>query len=300
MDKKRRDLINYLGHLSDIKKFSPNTVKAYKQDIDQFISFFNYSYYDLSRDKIRDFLSHLYLSTSNRATISRKIYAIKSFFQYLINRGISEKNPMELISVPKVEKKLPEILTEDEMGRFLESLPENSIQEVRNKALFELLYASGLRLSELTNLTIENINISERLLRVLGKGKKERIIPFNKKASKILQKYMFLSNEKYPKKNNYIFLNLKGEKISDRGVEKIVKEVFRKMTESTKNIYPHLLRHSFATHLLQRGVDLRMIQELLGHSNLSTTEKYTTLNYSDLLKSYNKFHPRSENDSDSS
>jgi len=298
MDKKRRDLINYLEHLSDIKKYSPNTIKAYKQDIDQFVSFFNHKYYDLSRDKIRDFLSHLYLSTSNRSTISRKIYAVKSFFQYLIKLGISERNPMELISIPKSDKILPEILTEAEITKFLENLPENSIQEIRNKALFELFYASGLRLSELTNLTRENTNFAERLLRVLGKGKKERIIPFNRKAGCILQKYISLSDEKYPTKSNYIFLNLRGRKISDRGVEKIVKEVYKKITESKKNIYPHLFRHSFATHLLQRGVDLRMIQELLGHSNLSTTEKYTTLNYSDLLKSYNKFHPRSENDSD--
>jgi len=296
MDKKRRDLTDYLEYLSDIKKFSPNTIKAYRQDIDQFMIFFNYEYHSLSRDMIRDFLSNLYLSTTNRSTVSRKIYAIRSFFQYLIQQGRSEKNPMDLISIPKADKKLPEILTEDEMIRFLDELPGESISDIRNKALIELFYASGLRLSELTNLKKENINFNERLLRVLGKGNKERIVPFNRKAGEVLKKYISISDAEFKKSNEYIFLNYRGEKISERGVEKIVKEVFKKISDSGKNVYPHLFRHSFATHLLQRGVDLRVIQELLGHSNLSTTEKYTTLNYSDLLKSYNRFHPRSGND----
>ncbi|MEN8223535.1 MAG: site-specific tyrosine recombinase/integron integrase [Acidobacteriota bacterium] len=298
MDKKREDLIVYLEFLSDIKKFSPNTIKAYRQDIDQFLIFFDYNLSDLSRDKIRDFLSSLYITSASRSTVSRKIYAIRSFFHYLIQQGKAEKNPMDLISVPKAERKLPEILTEDEMIRFLDQLPGESLSEIRNRALFELFYASGLRLSELTNLKRENINFGERVVRVLGKGNKERIVPFNRKAGDILRKYIALSDKKYNRASEYIFLNLYGKKISERGVEKIVKEVFKKISDSGKNVYPHLFRHSFATHLLQRGVDLRMIQELLGHSNLSTTEKYTTLNYSDLLKSYNKFHPRSGDSSD--
>ncbi len=298
MEKKNRYLTDYLDYLTDIKKFSLNTIKAYRQDIDQFIVFFNDIYKNLSRDNIRDYLSHLYLTTASRSTVSRKIYAIRSFFQYLIRQGLAEKNPMDLISVPKAERKLPEILTEDEMIKFLDALPGETLTEIRNKALFELFYASGLRLSELTNLKREDISFNERLIRVFGKGKKERIVPFNKKAKNILKEYISLSDKKYKRSNEFIFLNYTGKKISERGVEKIVKEVFKKISDSGKNIYPHLFRHSFATHLLQRGVDLRMIQELLGHSNLSTTEKYTTLNYSDLLKSYNKFHPRSENDTD--
>ncbi len=294
--KKRTDLTEYLEYLSDIKKFSPNTIKAYRQDIDQFLIFFKEENYNLSRDQIRDFLSSLYLTTSNRSTVSRKIYAVRSFFQYLIRQGTTEKNPMDLISVPKSDKKLPEILTEEEMISFLDKLPGESIIEKRNKALFELFYASGLRLSELTDLKIGNINFKERMIRVFGKGNKERIVPFNKKTGLVLQEYLALSNIEYRTRGEYIFLNFRGKKISARGVEKIVKEVFKKINDSGKNVYPHLFRHSFATHLLQRGVDLRMIQELLGHSNLSTTEKYTTLNYSDLLKSYNKFHPRSGND----
>ncbi len=297
MDENRKDLILYLEYLSEIKKFSPNTIKAYKQDIDEFLRFFNYKHSGLSRDNIRDFLSSLHNKSTNKATISRKIYAIKSFFRYLIDAGKSDINPMELVSIPKTEKSLPEILTEDEMIAFLDKLPEKTLLEVRNKALFELLYASGLRLSELTNLKVENINFKERLLRVIGKGNKERIVPFNNKARNIMKKYMSLTEEKYKKRTDYIFLNFRGGKLSDRGVEKIVKTVFRIINGSGKNIYPHLFRHSFATHLLQKGVDLRMIQELLGHSNLSTTEKYTTLNYKDLLKTYNKFHPRSEDKS---
>ncbi len=295
MDKRRRDLLDYLEYLSEIKKFSPNTIKAYRQDIDQFLIFFKESHYDLSRDQIRDFLSSLYLTTSNRSTVSRKIYAIRSFFQYLIRQGSTEKNPMDLVSIPKADKKLPEILTEEEMIRFLDNLPGETIIEIRNKALFELFYASGLRLSELTNLKMENINLAERMLRVLGKGNKERLVPFNRKTAEVLQEYLKVSSKEYKNRGEHIFLNFRGRKISERGVEKIVKEVFKRINDSGKNVYPHLFRHSFATHLLQRGVDLRMIQELLGHSNLATTEKYTTLNYSDLLKSYNKFHPRSGN-----
>lgn len=177
------------------------------------------------------------------------------------------------------------------MIRFLDNLPGETIIEIRNKALFELFYASGLRLSELTNLKMENINLAERMLRVLGKGNKERLVPFNRKTAEVLQEYLKVSSKEYKNRGEHIFLNFRGRKISERGVEKIVKEVFKRINDSGKNVYPHLFRHSFATHLLQRGVDLRMIQELLGHSNLATTEKYTTLNYSDLLKSYNKFHP---------
>ena len=298
MDKRRKDLLDYLEYLTDIKKFSPNTIKAYRQDIDQFLTFFKDGNYDLSRDQIRDFLSSLYLTTSNRSTVSRKIYAIRSFFQYLIRQGFTEKNPMDLVSIPKADRKLPEILTQDEMAKFLDNLPVGSIIEKRNKALFELFYASGLRLSELTNLKMENVNLNERMLRVFGKGNKERIVPFNRKTAEILQEYLTISAKEYKNRGEHIFLNFRGQKISERGVEKIVKEVFKKINDSGKNVYPHLFRHSFATHLLQRGVDLRMIQELLGHSNLATTEKYTTLNYSDLLKSYNKFHPRSESDPD--
>jgi len=295
MENSRRDLKDYLEYLSDIKKFSPNTVKAYRQDIAQFLTFFKDRYTGLTRDQIRDFLSSLYLTTSSRSTVSRKIYAIRSFYQYLIRRGLSEKNPMDLVSVPKADKKLPEILTEEEMGAFLDQLPGETVIEARNRALFELFYASGLRLSELTGLKIENINFSERMIRVLGKGKKERIVPFNQKTGGLIRQYLDISIREYVNRGEYLFLNHRGLKISERGVEKIVKEVFRKISGSGKNVYPHLFRHSFATHLLQRGVDLRMIQELLGHSNLSTTEKYTTLNYSDLLKSYNRFHPRSGN-----
>ncbi|MEN8153065.1 MAG: site-specific tyrosine recombinase/integron integrase [Acidobacteriota bacterium] len=294
MDKRRKDLKEYLEFLSEIKNFSPNTIKAYRQDIEQFINWFEENGVPLSRDNIKDFLSDIYMNTRNKSTLSRKIYAVRSFFQFLLNNGRIDKNPFDVISVPKIEKKLPKILTENEMAGFLDKLPEGSILEIRNKAIFELLYASGLRVSELTNLKKENINFRERLIRVFGKGKKVRIVPFNETAGSIIKKYLIISEKKYKILPEYIFLNFRGEKISDRGIEKILKKTFKEICETNKNIYPHLFRHSFATHLLQRGVNLRVIQELLGHSNLSTTEKYTVLNYSDLLKSYNKFHPRVE------
>jgi len=255
MDRQRKDLTAYLEYLSDIKKFSPNTVKAYRQDIEQFILFFNDETGNLTRDQIRDFLSSLYLATTNRSTVSRKIYAVRSYFQYLIRQGLTDRNPMDLVSVPKAEKKLPEILTEEEMMKFLDDLPGESFQDIRNRALLELFYASGLRLSELTNLKRDSINFRERLIRVLGKGNKERIIPFNRKSGKLLKEYLTLVDGKYSDPGAYVFLNLRGKKISDRGVEKIVKEIFGRISDSGRNVYPHLFRHSFATHLLQRGDD---------------------------------------------
>lgn len=296
MGENREYLKDYLEHLTEIKKFSSNTIRAYRQDIEQFLACFSERKVSFDKENIRDFLSEIYKKTENSSTLARKIYSIKSFFSYLVKTGKIEKNPMDLIFSPKTSKKLPEILTEDEMAGFLDSLPEENILNVRNKAIFELLYATGLRISELTSLKINDINFKERLVRVMGKGRKVRIVPFNENALIAVKKYIRLSSNEYSNRGEYVFLNYRGSKISVRGVEKTLKTLFLQVSESGKNVYPHLFRHSFATHLLQRGANLRIIQELLGHSNLSTTEKYTSLNYKDLLKSYKKFHPRSKKD----
>ena len=292
MDRQSRYLKEYLEHLGFIKQFSENTIKAYRQDIEQFFNYFHESKQAVSKDTIRDFLSTIFLKTKNKATMSRKIYAVKSFYTYLVRQGKIEKNPFDVISSPKIEKKLPQLLTEKEMNRFLDNLPEDKFLTLRNKAAFEFLYATGLRISELTNLKRGDIDFEEGLIRVLGKGKKERIVPFHDKARQILLRYLEAAREKFKTQNEFIFLNSKGNKITDRSIERILQDVFREVMQSSRSIYPHLFRHSFATHLLQRGADLRVIQELLGHSNLTTTEKYTNLNYSDLLKVYQQFHPR--------
>ncbi len=267
-------------------------MKAYRQDIRQFLDYFKENELKVSKDTIRDYISMIFLRTKNKATLSRKIYALKSFYAYQMQQGKIAKNPFDVISTPREEKKLPEILTEKEMLTFLDRLPEDSFIHMRNKAVFEFLYATGLRISELVNLRLVDINFSEALVRVLGKGKKERIVPFNDHAKGILLRYLEQVRQVFKQPVDYIFLNARGKKITDRAIEQILQKVYGEIMESNKKVYPHLFRHSFATHLLQRGANLRVIQELLGHSNLSTTEKYTSLNYSDLLNVYKKFHPR--------
>jgi len=294
MDKESRYLKEYIEYLRDIKKFSLNTIKAYRQDIEQFYNYLKENKLKIGRDVIKDFISIIFLRTRNKATVSRKIYAIRSFFSFLMKKGKLKENPFDFINTPKIDKKIPQILTEKEMIMFLDSLPQENFFKLRNKACFELLYATGLRVSELTNLKVQDIDFTEYVLRVMGKGKKERIVPFNDKARDILLKYLDEAEIKFKVKNEFIFLNSRGEKITERSVERIVQKSYKEVMKSNKRIYPHLFRHSFATHLLQRGANLRVIQELLGHENLSTTEKYTTLNYSDLLKVYKKFHPRAD------
>jgi integrase/recombinase XerC len=292
MEKRNKDLDDYLSYLRDIKKFSDNTIKAYRQDIDQFIRFFFEKKISVDKKSIRDFISTIYLNSRNKTTVSRKIYAIKSFFVYLHKNGRIEKNPFDGIGTPKIDKKIPQILTEREMIHFLERLPNKNFIELRNKAICELLYATGLRVSELTSLKFADIDFERRLIRVLGKGKKERIVPFNNTAKETLILYCQELKNKFKTKSEFVFLNFRGGRITERSVERILQKIYKDVMNSDKNIYPHLFRHSFATHLLQRGANLRMIQELLGHSNLSTTVKYTSLNYSDLLKVYKQFHPR--------
>jgi len=294
MEKSRRDLKDYLEYLSDIKKFSSNTVKAYRQDIEQFLTFFKNSYSGLSRDQVRDFLSSLYLTASSRSTVSRKIYAIRSFYQYLIRQGETEKNPMDLVSVPKAEKKLPEILTEEEMGAFLDQLPGDTVIEIRNRALCELFYATGLRLSELTGLKIENINLSDRLIRVLGKGNKERIVPVGEKAIAAVMGYRDELASEFniiPHEEEPVFLNKNRGRLSARSVRRILDDLIRKCGLTTP-VSPHGVRHTFATHMLDAGADLREVQELLGHKSLSTTQRYTHVTIDKLMKVYDKAHPR--------
>jgi integrase/recombinase XerC len=292
MDKESQYLTDYIEYLRLIKKFSPHTIKAYQQDILQFINYFKDNKLELKKENIRDYITFIYIKTKNKATISRKIYALKSFYLYQVTHGLVAKNPFDMINTPKMEKKLPEILTEKEMVTFLDKLPENTSLHLRNKAIFEFLYATGLRISELANLKKVDVNFQERMVRVMGKGKKERLVPFHEGAKEILLRYLCQTDKSHKRSSDFIFLNANGHKISERAIEIILHNTYKQIMKSDKKVYPHLFRHSFATHLLQRGANLRVIQELLGHSNLTTTEKYTSLNYGDLLKVYRQFHPR--------
>ncbi len=294
MDKAEQYLDNYISYLRDIKKFSANTIKAYQQDIAQFFKHMEKEKLLIDREDIRDYISKIFIQSRNKSTVARKIYALKSFYSFVLKNGGIEKNPFDGINTPKIDRKIPEILTISEMNKFLDRLPKKNFIELRNKAIFELLYATGMRISELTNLKLTDIDFENRLLRVMGKGKKERIVPFNETARDALQRFNRESNLKFKITKEYVFINTRGNKITDRSVERILQESFKQVMDSDKHVYPHLFRHSFATHLLQKGANLRVIQELLGHSNLSTTEKYTTLNFSDLLKVYKQYHPREQ------
>jgi len=294
MDPSGKLLKNYLDYLRDIRNVSEHTLRAYGQDIRQYLAFLKENRLQGDRQSARDFITWAFLQSGNKTTVARKIYAVKSFCNFQVQRGSLAVNPFDGIQSPKIDRRIPQILTETEMLDFLDKLPDETFIQLRNKTVFEFLYATGLRVSELTGLTHDHIRSAEGLIRVMGKGRKERIVPFNETAGRLLNRYIDACRSRFSRLPDQVFLNSRGSGISERSIERILQSTFRTVTGSPRRVYPHLFRHSFATHLLQRGANLRVIQELLGHANLATTQKYTSLNYGDLLKVYRQFHPRSK------
>ncbi len=292
MDEELRLLERYAGYLADIRRYSPHTVRAYRQDIGQFLAYFRERRLPVERSHVRDFLAHVFLRSRKKATVARKVYAVRSFYAWLVASGLRADNPLEGIATPKLEKRVPQALSEPEMAAFLDALPEEPFLALRNKAAFELLYATGLRVSELAGLNRDDLRPGERLLRVMGKGRKERIVPFHAAAGALLGRYLAERQRRFPAAGDAVLVNARGGRLSARSLERILAQTFRQLSSSATRVHPHLFRHSFASHLLQRGANLRVIQELLGHANLATTEKYTALDYSDLLRTYRRFHPR--------
>lgn len=292
-----KELKHFLDYLKYEKNASFHTISGYRRDIEQYLSFIQtkkIKYHQANHIIIRSFLAHLYNNNIKKSTAARKLAAIRSFYQYCIQKGWIDENPAKMVNTPKQEKSVPSFLSEEEMTAFLDLPISDKPLELRDRAILELLYATGLRVSELVGIDLSDINFEERLLRVLGKGKKERIVPFGTQAEKNLKRYVkkrYLIHEgKIDKKA--VFLNYRGERLSTRSVQRIVDGYFKKSAIKRK-ISPHSLRHSFASHLLGRGADLRVIQELLGHESLATTQKYTHLNLKRLLEVYKKSHPRS-------
>jgi len=292
VDQGSEDLNRYIAYLRDIKKFSPHTIRAYGSDIRQFLDFFSQQSLEPTRGNVRAFIAQVFARSRNKATTARKIYAVRSFYGFLVRSGALAHNPLEGMSTPRQERRIPRILTEGELQEFLDALPEENFLQLRNKALFEFLYATGLRVSEVTGMRSGDIHLRDRLVRVLGKGRKERIVPFHDQAAAVMARYLRRLRTEFPDCGDRVFVNHRGGILTPRSVERILKAAYRGLSRSQPGIHPHLLRHSFATHLLQRGANLRAIQELLGHSSLATTEKYTNLNLSDLMQTYKKFHPR--------
>ncbi len=331
----------YLQYMSSVKNSSPHTILNYGKDLRQFQEYLAPpgmqppGLTEITHTIIREFVGHLHDQGLEKSSIARKLAALRSFFKYCVREGMLQENPARLVPTPKLPKRLPAVLSAEEMVGFLDRLAEmgapaaggpapsqhrgrgtaaalrspgvSSVREdrlflPRDRALLELLYAAGLRVSELTGLNLVDIDRKERMLRVRGKGNKERIVPYGSKAQEALDKYWSLREElllqkaaarggrRGPAHMQAVFLNYAGRRLTQRSVGRIVKKYVR-LVNINWDLHPHSLRHAFATHLLADGADLRAIQELLGHQSLSTTQKYTHASIRQLMETYDKAHP---------
>ncbi|MDD3818718.1 MAG: site-specific tyrosine recombinase XerD [Actinomycetota bacterium] len=286
----------YMDYLKFERLMLPNTIESYERDLRKFkLYLYNNNIRDLcnlSREQTLDFLQDLYKSQSE-SSISRILSTLRSFYKFLMIEGVCKNNIWVQVNNPLKLRKIPEILSIEEVDRFLESIPVSGKLEIRDRAMFEIIYSCGLRVSEIVNLKIQNIDFEEELLRFRGKGNKERIVPVGERSMQLLKKYLRHSRSEIKRgnKTDFVFINRSGKKLTRQGFWKILKKYARKINLD-KNLYPHIFRHSFATHMIQRGADLRTVQELLGHSSISTTEIYTTLDKKHIKEVYFKYHPR--------
>jgi integrase/recombinase XerD len=291
----KESIEDFLRYLLIDKNYSNNTIESYKEDLLKFSEFFNNK--DISSidiDDLKKYVKYLNNQELNELSISRNISCIKSFYKYLNIEKIIDNNPSDSLFLPKVRKKLPNTLSEEEVDRLLD-IKLTDMYSYRNKAMLEVLYATGLRVSELVNLKMENIDFESDIIRTYGKGNKERVIPIGEYAKTYLEKY--LNEYRYQMlkhgNNEYVFLNNHGKNMTRQGFFKIIKQIASD-AGINKEISPHVLRHSFASHLLKHGADLRTIQELLGHSNVSTTQIYTHISNEELKENYKNYHPHGE------
>lgn len=285
-------LIEFLDYLTS-KNASEHTIKSYENDIVQFLNFIMgiglKDIRDVKVNHIRSFLSHLLNNGYSNTSLARKVSSIKAYMKFLIRIGRIAQNPAISIKSPKRKRKAPSFLTEREMEELFNLLPKNNIFDIRNIAIFELLYGSGLRASEIVNLKISDINFYNETVSVFGKRKKYRILPLTKKSVESLKEYIKLRGEK----EGFLFLSKNEKRLTQRDLQRIVNRFISQVTTLTR-MSPHTLRHTFATHLLTKGADLRAVQELLGHSSLSTTQIYTHYTVEKLKEIYKKSHPRGE------
>lgn len=282
---------DYLLFLKTEKKLGDNTINSYMLDLEDFFKTFNGSIESCTKKDILTYISSI--NGLEVSTVNRHISSLKSFFNYLVDESIIKVSPMEEISSLKKAKKLPKYLSISEVDKLL-NIPLNSEFDYRNKAMLELMYATGLRVSELVSIEYSNIDFENSIIRINGKGKKERIIPLGEVASYYLKVYLNDYRSKLLKRNTYnqVFLNNHGKPITRQGFNYILENI-RELTGITKEITPHVLRHSFATHLLEGGADIRSIQEMLGHENISTTNIYTEVVNDVLRSNYEMYHNRS-------
>ncbi len=292
MDKTIEDFLTYL---SSVKNLSRNTIDAYKRDL---LALFEYMKDEFNktdplqftRPELKSYLRNLFTHGYSRRSVRRKHSAIRRFFNYLQSRGLIKSNPATGILSIKLDKPLPDVISEEKLVKMLENWRPSNIFEVRNKAIIELLYSTGMRVSELVELKFDDLDLERREIRVIGKGRKERIVPLGTPAFDALFQY-FQIRESFNPRSNHLFTSKSGNPLTRDMIWRIVNNSFKRLS-TTYGIHPHTLRHSFATHMLSNGADLRTIQELLGHESIATTEIYINLSLPRIKKIYDKTHPR--------
>jgi integrase/recombinase XerC len=298
----------YLESLAAEKGYSDNTCRCYRNDLDGFLSYLVHSSFSndsssqcvdqidvhrLDNITIRGYLGYLH-KQNKKTTIARKLSAVRSFFKYLVKHGVIDGNPAESILTPKQDKTIPEYLPVDEMFRLLDSIKTDNILDQRNCAIFETLYSCGIRVSELVGMNAFDVDYPGSVIRVLGKGRKERIVPIGQKALAAIRIYRGQLKKECgisAEHNGPLFLNKNKGRLTARSVARILKDLV-KACGLLKPVSPHTMRHTFATHMLDAGADLRIVQELLGHKSLSTTQKYTHVSIDRLMETYDRAHPR--------
>jgi integrase/recombinase XerC len=287
-----RLIYDYLDFLENIKGLSKNTTSSYQRDLNKLSKFLQASdingFNGLSEEICSAWIADLFQHNVSARSIQRHISSAKGFFNYLKKIGLVTDSPFDLISSPKSPSHLPSVLSPEEVSQLLNFKPKNT-QEKRDLAIIELIYSSGLRVSEAVNINLNDFEDNKNFLRVLGKGSKTRLVPVGRYAQNAINDWV-VEREKLSTNDNALFVNLRGNRISTRSVQERIKNIA--IMQGLPPVNPHMLRHSFATHLLESSGDLRSIQELLGHSSLSTTQIYTRLDYQHLIKVYEKSHPR--------
>ena len=295
-----KDMENFLDYLKYQKTYSDYTVQSYEIDLEQYLCYLDkeaLDYRKIEYSDIRFFLMYLKDEEKEKSSsISRKLSAIRGFYNYLINRGVIENNPFTLVSGPKKEKKLPRYFEYNELEELFKVPDITTALGQRDSLILEMLYATGVRVGELVSIKVGDINKYDKTIKILGKGNKERFVAYGEYASEALEKYLKDGRQSLNKKNSdFLFLNHIGGQLTERGVRYILSEII-KQTSLNKNISPHMIRHSFATHLLNEGCDLLTVQQLLGHSSISATQVYTHVSTDRLKEVYFKSFPRAKRD----
>lgn len=296
-DNMEKYIISFIDYLKNEKNYSIMTINSYKTDLDIFINFCKKenmtNIKEIDYKFIRLYLSFLYEKKYSKKTISRRISALRSLFKYLLREKVIIKNPMILVSNPKLDKKLPKFLYYEQLETILNIPDKNTPLGLRDALILELLYSTGIRVSEIVNIKIKDIDFYDKKIKILGKGNKERIVLYGECLNELLNLYL---EESRPvilnkKQNDYLILNKFGNNITDRGIREIINNI-QKKGNFDFNISPHVFRHTFATHMLDSGADLKSVQELLGHENLATTQIYTHVSNEHLRNVYLNTHPR--------